>query len=164
MLQSILSLFQLAFDLVRMAYEGVNHELYDAAVAFFELLVVKSLEERNAGIETIGHLYNHKNEVERFQILLNSTKKAHDHKLDKRGQFDRLRRCNQYPYDPELRKKKKFQKEYNATVIRDRQTVKYFFGAQRNDKHEEEIAISTMIQVDKLCRGNQLRVISSPFF
>ena len=95
--------------MTRLAYEGTSNELYDASVSFFELLVEKSLEEVKLGIETISHLYDYQVEPTRYKILLNTTKKLHDDKLDKRGQFGLERRCNQFPFDPQLKKKKKFQ-------------------------------------------------------
>ena len=82
----------------------------------------------------------------------------HDNRLDNKGQFGLLRRCNQYPFDPKLRKKKKFRQEYNATVILDRKTLNYFFHPKRHETKGTERRISTQLQVDKLCRGTQLRV------
>ena len=148
----------LAFDLVRLAFMGINEHLYDAAIAFFDVLIPKSIQEKASGIETIDHLFGHKVDPEHYMILLNTTKKVHDHKLDKKGQFGREWRCNQYPYDPELQKKKKFENKYNATIVLNRATTKYFMSPRRNQKDGEAMQISTQLQVDKLCRGGQLRV------
>ena len=149
-----------AFDLERIAYEGINNELFDAAVEFLEQLVRKSEEEKKLGIETIDHLFQHKVDVHKYKIHLSTTKKVHDDRLDKRGQFSRQRRCNQYPFDPELRKKKKFKKGYNATLITSRGLVKqYMHSAKVQGPVADEFMISTQLQVDKLCRGGQLRVI-----
>ena len=149
-----------AFDLERIAYEGIKNELFDAAVEFLEQLVRKSEEEKKLGIETIDHLFQHKVDVHKYKIHLSTTKKVHDDRLDKRGQFSRQRRCNQYPFDPELRKKKKFKKGYNATLITSRGLVKqYMHSAKVQGPVADEFMISTQLQVDKLCRGGQLRVI-----
>ena len=147
----------LAFDLTRFAYEATNKELYDAAVESFEHLVKKAEEEKKSGIESFEHLFKYKVEPERMKILLNTTKKAHDHKLDKQGQFGTLRRCNQYPYDLQLRKKKKFKKGYNPLIIRDRITTKQHTYETKPEKRSLG-KIATQLQVDKLCRGGQLRV------
>ena len=137
---------------------GINEHLYDAAIAFFDVLIPKSIQEKASGIDTIDHLFGHKVDPEHYMILLNTTKKVHDHKLDKKGQFGREWRCNQYPYDPELQKKKKFENKYNATIVLDRATTEYFMSPRRNQKDGEAMQISTQLQVDKLCRGGQLRV------
>ena len=137
----------LAFDLTRFAYGSMQNGLYDAAVESFEHLVKKSEEEKKSGIENFDHLFKHKVEPKKMKILLNTAKKAHDHKLDKQGQFGVLRRCNQYPFDPQLRKKKKFKKGYSPVK-------------KRKPKTPSEVRIATQLQVDKLCRGDQLRVIS----
>ena len=110
----------------------------------------------------MNHLFGHKVELQHYIKRLNTTKKIHDDRLDKRGQYSRERRCHQYPFDPMLRKKKKFQKGYNATLINTRSAVKYFtmeMNKNRNTKKMDEYEISTQLQVDKLCRGGQLRVI-----
>ena len=111
------------------------------------------------GITTIDHLFQHKVDDQKYKIHLNTTKKVHDDRLDKRGQFSRQRRCNQYPFDPELRKKKKFKKGYNATIITSRGLVKQYMSIKGQGPETDEFMISTQLQVDKLCRGGQLRVI-----
>ena len=143
--------------MTRLAYEGNNNKLYDAATAFFELLVQKSTEEQKLGIQTISHLFDHKVEPRRNKILMDSVKKVHDHELDKHGQFGQQRRCNQYPFDEKLRKKKKFKEGYNYTKILDRKAMEIFFD-KKTQKSTIDHKISTQIQVDKLCRGTQLRV------
>ena len=146
----------------RISYSGINHQLYDAAVEFLEKLVKKSEEEINIGITGIDHLFGYKVQLQHYKIHLNTTKKVHDDFLDKRGQYSRQRRCNQYPFDPVMRKKKKFKKGYNATVINSRRLVKYFnMAINKNGENEkmDEYQISTQLQVDKLCRGGQLRVM-----
>jgi len=146
-----------SFDLERIAYQGINHQLYDAAVEFLEKLVEKSDEEKKLGIKTIDHLFNHKVDSQKYKTHLSTTKKVHDDRLDKRGQFSRNRRCNQYPFDPELRKKKKFKKGYNATLIDTRSKAKSYMGLKGQSEKMDEYEINTQIQVDKLCRGGQMR-------
>ena len=148
----------LAFDLTHFAYEATKNELYDAAVENFEQLVKKSEEENKLGIESFDLLFKYKVEPERMKILLNTTKKSHDHKLDKQGQFGNMWRCNQYPYDPELRKKKKFKKAYNPEIILDRKTIKHSYLYENKPEKISKVKIATQLQVDKLCRGGQLRV------
>ena len=147
----------------RIAYQGINHQLYDAAVEFLEKLVEKSDEERKLGIKSIDHLFNHKVDSQKYKTHLITTKKVHDDRLDKRGQFSRNRRCNQYPFDPELRKKKKFKKGYNATLIDTRSKAKSYMGLKGQSEKMDEYEINTQIQVDKLCRGGQMRVIEIPY-
>ena len=146
-----------AFDLTRMAYEATRNNLYDAAIERFEHLVKKSEEEKESGIEIFEHLYQHKVEPERNKVILNTTKKVHDHKLDKLGQFGQTRRCNQYPFDPELRKKKKFKKKFNPIILRDRATVRVRIY-DTDEEQRSQVKIATQLQVDQLCRGGQLRV------
>ena len=90
--------------------EGSREGLYDAATAFCEALVQTSSEEEKLGTD-LSHLWNDTITSKRAKILLKSAQKVHDHKLDKQGQFGLLRRCNKYPFDPKLRKKKKYKKE-----------------------------------------------------
>ena len=141
----------------------MEHELYDAAVEGFEHLVKKSDEETKLGIKSFDLLFNHKVEPERMRILMNTTKKRRDHKLDKQGQFGGLRRCNQYPDDQKLRKKKKFRKGYNPLTLRDRATVKHRLLYGTTPEKISEVKIATQLQVDKLCRGGQLRVNTIKF-
>ena len=151
----------LAFDLTRLAYQATENELYDAAVENFEQLVKKSEEEKKSGIESFDYLFKHKVEPERMKILLNTTKKVHDDKLDKMGQFGGIRRCNQYPFDPQLRKKKKFNNAYIPLKIRNRVTAKNALNETKPEKLSEVKQVDyrfTQLQVDKLCRGGQLRV------
>jgi hypothetical protein len=148
----------LAFDLTRFAYEATENELYDAAVESFEHLVKKSEQEKKSGIESIDWLFKHKVEPQKSRILLNTTKKAHDHKLDNQGQYGSQRRCNQYPFDPKLRKKKKFKKGYNPMIILDRLTTQKAILHETKPEKLAESKIATHLQVDKLCRGGQLRV------
>ena len=150
----------LGFDLTRISAEASNEQLYDAATAFFEQLVKKSGEEQRLGTD-LSHLWNETFTPERAQILLNTARKIHDHKLDKQGQFGALRQCNQYPFDPKLRKKKKFRREYNYTKILDRKTQLYYdINFRKNDTVKAIQKISTKLQVRKLCRGGHLRVIT----
>ena len=142
-----------AFDLERMAYQGIKNKLYDAAVEFLEKLVEKAEKERKLGITSIDYLFNHKVDDQTYKTHLKVTKKIHDDLLDRKGQFSIQRRCNQYPFDPELRKKKKFKRGYNATSILTRKAMSSF------SDDPEKYRISTQLQVDKLCRGGQLRVI-----
>ena len=148
----------------RISYSGINHQLYDAAVEFLEKLVTKSREEIKLGFKSMDHLFGHKVQLQHYKVHLNTTKKVHDDFLDKRGQYSRQRRCNQYPFDPVLRKKKKFKKGYNATLINSRRLVKYFnmaINEKGNTTKMDEYQISTQLQVDKLCRGGQLRVMQN---
>ena len=154
--------FIAAFDLERMADSAIANQLFDAAVVFLEKLVKKSEEEINIGILRMDNLFHHKVELQKYRVHLNATKKEHDYWLDKRGQYGIERRCNQYPFDPVLRKKKKFKKGYNATLINSRRLVKYFnmaINEKGNTTKMDEYQISTQLQVDKLCRGGQLRVM-----
>ena len=137
-----------------MAYQGINNKLFDAAVEFLEKLIEKAEKERKVGITSIDYLFNHKVDDQAYKTHLKVTKKVHDDMLDKKGQFSNHRRCNQYPFDPELRKKKKFKRGYNATSILTRKAIR----SLRSD-NPEKYQISTQLQVDKLCRGGQLRVI-----
>jgi len=141
-----------SFDLERMAYQGINNKLFDAAVEFLEKLIEKAGKERKVGITSIDYLFNHKVDDQAYKTHLKVTKKVHDDMLDKKGQFSNHRRCNQYPFDPELRKKKKFKRGYNATSILTRKAIR----SLRSD-NPEKFQISTQLQVDKLCRGGQLR-------
>ena len=142
-----------------MAGSAIENELFDAAVEFLEELVKTSEQEINLGISSVNDLFHHKVELQKYRINLKTTKKVHDGWLDKRGQYGIERRCNQYPFDSRLRKKKKFRKNYNAPVINSRKEIKrYATLIERSDKIDE-YHISTQLQVDKLCRGSQLQVI-----
>ena len=146
------------FDLTRIMVEGSREGLYDAATAFCEALVQTSSEEEKLGTD-LSHLWNDTITPQRAKILLKSAQKVHDHKLDKQGQFGQLRRCNKYPFDPKLRKKKKYQKDYYYTKIVDRATQWYYERAEvGNETAKKELKISTGLQVDTPCRGGQLRV------
>ena len=142
-----------------MAGSAIENELFDAAVEFLEQLVKKAEQEINFGITSMDDLFHHKVELQNYKIHLNTTKKIHDDWLDKRGQYGIERRCNQYPFDSRLKKKKKFRKNYNAPIINSRKEIKrYATLIGRSDKIDK-YHISTQLQVDKLCRGSQLQVI-----
>ena len=143
-----------AFDLERIAYQGINNKLFDAAVEFLEKLVEKAEKEKKMGITSIDFLFKHKVDDQAYKTHMKVIKKIHDDMLDRQGQFSINRRCNQYPFDPELRKKKKFKRGYNATIILTRKAMR----SLKSD-NPEKYQISTQLQVDKLCRGGQLRVI-----
>lgn len=141
-----------------MAYMGRNNELYDASVDFLEHLIKKSKEEKKSGKATFDHLYHHKINPKKYKIYLNNTKKLHDSKLINEGQFGRQRRCRQYPFDPSLKKKNQFKDPNNATIVKTRELVKSYVQIKIANKYSDEFHISTQLQVDKLCKGEQLLV------
>ena len=137
-----------------------DHSMYGVSAGFFEVLVQKSIAEKTLGTDS-SHIYNYKAQPQIAKSQLMAIQKIHDHTLDKRGQFNGMqRRLNQYPFDPELRKKRKFWKELNATMILDRETLQYYDRTSKhNETNRQTYQISTQLQVDKLCRGGQLRVM-----
>ena len=149
-----------AFDLERMADSAFENLLFDAAVKFLEELVKKSEDEINSGILKMDNLFNHKVDLQKYRMHLNTTKKVHDDWLDKRGQYGIKRRCNKYPFDSRLRKKKKFRKNHNAPVINSRKEIERYATLKGQADRNVEYQIATQLQVDKLCRGSQLRVIT----
>ena len=150
----------LAFDLHVLAVQASNNELYDASAAFFELLLRQTENEEKLGKLNYSHLWNFKITVQRAEQLVKLAYKVHDEKLIKRGQYGRKHRCNKHPFDPNVKKKKRYRDPANVTTILDRETLDYLvLVKERKPIVDIDFQISTTMQVDKLCRGTQLRVL-----
>ena len=65
-----------------------------------------------------------------------------------------------YYFHSRLRKKKKFRKNHNALVINSRKEIERYATLKGQADRDDEYQIATQLQVDKLCRGSQLRVIT----
>ncbi len=92
--------------------------------------------------------------------------KVHDHYLNTRGMMGRLYRTHQYPYDKKLRKKKKFKKGFQLEepVLTREKLEEAVVKSEHSTEEAQKLNFASEVQMDQLCRGNQLRVRQSHLF
>ena len=143
------------------SYTALNSGLYDAAAPFFTYLISKTLEKKHALFADEHYFFGHKADLKRYESDLIKAKKKHDHFLQTKGQFGKKTRCNKYPYDFKVKRKMgplNGHKDPNITyrMKSNRHDTTWF-----NDYSKD--MISTVMNVDVLCRGGHLRVNDNYF-
>ena len=104
-------------------------------------------------------MWDFKTSSQKASELVQTAHKVHDDQLVKNGQYGIQQRCNQYPFDPKIRRLKKFRSQYNVTSVLDRDRLQYFMRKELETQTiDRDFKIATQIQADRLCRGAQLRV------
>lgn len=146
-----------SFDLSRMALEASAHGLYDASAAFLEEATKKAALEAKEKID-LSHLFGYNLTLKELQHMTTTAKKVHDEILVKRGMKSSHHRTFQYPFDPKLKKKKKFSKVKEMEIILDRAGwADLETKSQKDEDAKVKFIITQENQRDKLCRGQQLR-------
>lgn len=69
-------------------------------------------------------------------------------------------RCHQYPFDKKLKKKKKFKKGFKLEdpILGRELTQSTIADAEKDSNANQKLNFKSEVQMDSLCRGQQLRV------
>ena len=72
----------------------------------------------------------------------------------------REHRCHQFPFDKKLKKKKKFKKGFKLEnpIIGRNLTQSTIQVAEKDSNANQQLTFKSEVQMDFLCRGQQLRV------
>mgnify|MGYP001394577119 CR=1 FL=1 len=175
---NLISYFE-AFDIYTMATEAGKKGRYHGAVEFHELLVKQF--ERNEEIREIRFKYfdDYTITYDRAKYLLKEAIIAHDNVLLNRGMTSKYHSCNSRPYSAKFEEKHFTEIPRNITSILDRGTLFSYKPAERNkraiagrqrwtepyDPNKDTAFFSVYhaaqnSQIDTLCTGKQIRVIS----
>ena len=160
-----------------MASQAGKNGRYHGAVAFHELLVKQFENDLTKKVISYNHFEHNRITYLRAKYLLNVAKAAHDNAFLAEGQYGKYHKCNSRPISEKLFEKHFSEIPQNIPEILDRDTL---FSYTPNDRQERSLygrkrwvephdtlevpklfsvyIAAQMSQIDKLCRGTQIRV------
>lgn len=147
-----------AYDYYTMATQACEAGLYDACTDFYQACLEIGQEELEHNV-TLSRLFGYEFNRDNVERTLATAIKVHDHTLDHAGQRSTLHRCHKLPFDKKLRKKKKYKKATEPTLILGRPAFKEWEDKRKHDSNAgKEFNDAIEIQRDILCRKKEIRV------
>ena len=168
-----------AFDIFTMATEAGNKGRYHAAVEFHKLLVKEFEKDMNVREIHFNYFDDHSITYDRAKKLLTVAIIAHDNALLKKGQCGQYHTCYSHQFSKQFREESVAEIPRNITVILERDKLfsykpvdrleRALSGRKRwtepydPEKDPKDFSIyytARNTQIDTLCTGKQIRVIS----
>ena len=162
-----------------MATEAGNKGRYHAAVEFHKLLVKEFDKSVNVREIRFNYFDDHTITYDRAKNLLKAAIIAHDDVLLKKGQCSQYHTCYSRPFSKQFGKRYAAEIPGNITVILDRDKLFSYkpgdrleralsgrqrwtepYDPEKDPKHFSIYFTAQNTQIDTLCTGKQIRVIS----
>ena len=158
-----------------MASQAIKHKLFEAAVVFFDVLKRTVSKEYKYHREKSAIFGNFHVSYQQAHELHQNALKIHDKVLLHKGQYGMLHVCRDQPYDATIKSRKALEIFENVQYILDRDNVYRFKAKERikrtrlgrkkwvgefkiPQKESQSFQKTTMIQINRLCNGQQIKV------
>jgi len=169
-------MINIGFDIYTMAQEAMKSGQYHGGIVFYEILAKQCLKEGKGEIGRYSYFEELTITCKHLQLLLTKSKKEHDDILLEKGHVGKHFQCNSIPFNKKMKQLMRKRLNTNLTIL-DRDTLFSFMTTEREKRQElgrrrwaeeksfesantgKEFLASNKIQVDKLCKGVQLRVV-----
>lgn len=140
----------------------MRHELYNAGVAFYEILVRKLKKGEQLEIELPSYFGKSKLTYKLSKHFLKTAKETHNRVLKDKGPYGNLHRCNEYPFSFNKSETSSYKDMKNTPIHYDHAqlfTSNYTSNYKSIEKYDLENPRASLHQCDLLCNGKHTMVM-----
>ena len=158
-----------AVDVYIIATQAIKHELYNAGVIFYEILVQQLKKEEQVEINIPAYFGESKLTFQLSKKLLKTAQQLLNRILEKRGPYGNLHRCNSKPFSFHKHETLSYEVMKNKTTgiaheefqsyRKERKVPSSPRRTENGENYDIENYQATAIECDLLCKGIQITVI-----
>jgi len=134
-------------ELMQIGINAVNDRYYDTGVQWLQMsleMAERRFKKKKEWPKELKYLRNH----------VKNAKQIHDHNLDNKGAIGSSWRCNKVPFDPKLRKKKKYKAALKEKSVKRVEKDHMLYPLYQEPEHKLKLRDN----FNQMCKGVEFRV------